>query len=837
MTSAGGQFSYSDDSVVAKVAVDFPASSSEAFGRINAEAEKLAAHLQMVSRSQGDFLRHLENMPAMQGRVLSAQKEYEQSLRRTAEYSERIAKAQGTFRSGGSGSSLPQVGGRAAPSEYVDHSQAQGGRHGTGREAPLAPADAAQMALDLEWLKQNNPRQYENVLAQRGYNNSQRAQDTEREVQDAAQNPQARPRRRSSEAAPVPEPAARQAASAHLGMGIMGDLLSEMGNPRGNLLTTALSIHNRVSAWRDRTGRNAEADTAPTSNGGEGGEGDEGEEGSAGEEGGAGSGAPKKKPMGKFAKAGLGLGVAAAGYGLVQAGGKYYQDTKNLGNMYGGGFSQGLDYQMSIQYMAMSPFLSTEQSRQIIMGALSSGYQPGKSYEMITDFLADNMKDFGLSVSDQMGMITKNIQQNGGTLSGQRQALSNAMSLASSPGNMMTFKDIVSQGTQISNTLENQGVNGDSSAQMGTAIVGMVNSSPALSQSIGSTITSALQSTTNQAALVQFAYQHGMPAGTPPTMASGYVAQLAQQGKISKGEAVAAALGSANPNQGLNALYQSVGGDAAFAGMDPNNPDLGKYGGKLYQFALGASKYGINYGQNWTQWANFIVTMMHGGNLEANATASDAKQVAQAAQSNKLGVGASLGNAVKGGLSSVGSGLHVGLGAITGAASWLGSVMFGNGDTSHAFDTMHHAEAQGQASQDNFNAATDNQQLRQWVSEYGGQKNIYVKDDKGNVTTLNEADAKQVQALTAVGSKYQLSTDKKSWATYSDAVLGNGVPGDTGQNKAGGPGGTIELSGEAKRWFVYLQNNYSNNNLAADQSYNNTQHNNPAPGGGIGGPK
>lgn len=90
------------------------------------------------------------------------------------------------------------------------------------------------------------------------------------------------------------------------------------------------------------------------------------------------------KTIGKIA---LPIGAAAGAMALVQSGGEMYQNVENLGQTHNQGFSGGLGFEMGIRSMALNPFITTEQARQITMGALNLGYT-GKEFDTVTQFMA-----------------------------------------------------------------------------------------------------------------------------------------------------------------------------------------------------------------------------------------------------------------------------------------------------------------------------------------------------------------------------------------------------------------------------------------------------------------
>jgi hypothetical protein len=106
------------------------------------------------------------------------------------------------------------------------------------------------------------------------------------------------------------------------------------------------------------------------------------------------------------------LAIAAAGYKAFDETNEFYQSERTLGLTRGGGFGEGVGYDMTIRGMALSPWLSTDQARQIVMSGLNEGYS-GKELETVTDFMAKNLKDMNISVADSVKVLRTNVEQGG----------------------------------------------------------------------------------------------------------------------------------------------------------------------------------------------------------------------------------------------------------------------------------------------------------------------------------------------------------------------------------------------------------------------------------------
>lgn len=154
----------------------------------------------------------------------------------------------------------------------------------------------------------------------------------------------------------------------------------------------------------------------------------------------------------------LPIGLAAGVLGLVEVGGQAYQSVKNIGQTHNQGFGGGVGYEMGMRMMALNPFITTEQSRQIMMGALNLGYT-GKEFDTVTQFMAQNLTDMNMSVADSVNLLNTNVVQGGASILSLGQALTSLqnMSANSTSTNQQNQQNFES----YSKNLVSQGVNGN----------------------------------------------------------------------------------------------------------------------------------------------------------------------------------------------------------------------------------------------------------------------------------------------------------------------------------------------------------------------------------------
>ena len=190
--------------------------------------------------------------------------------------------------------------------------------------------------------------------------------------------------------------------------------------------------------------------------------------------------------MGALAPLAKGLGVAGAGIAGVaainagiQKTGEWAHDMQGYGVQMGGGFSEGLAFETQIRTMAMNPFISTEQSRQIMQQALQSGYT-GKEMDTVTEFMAENLKSMNMQAAESMKMLQKNVILGGQDIESLQAQLSGNVALARE-GNLST-NDINQQFSQISGQGVDAGAGGAEAGMYAQNLIASVKSDPVLSE-------------------------------------------------------------------------------------------------------------------------------------------------------------------------------------------------------------------------------------------------------------------------------------------------------------------------------------------------------------------
>jgi len=155
----------------------------------------------------------------------------------------------------------------------------------------------------------------------------------------------------------------------------------------------------------------------------------------------------------------VGMGVAAVtgANALIQGGGQKYQELYNQGTLRGGGAMEGAKMEAGVAAMALNPFISNEQSRQVIMGALNTGAQ-GPAYDSITEFMKDNLTNLNVSVADSTKMLTTNVKEGGASVESLGIQLGTLKDAAKTGS--QTFEQLKASFIERSGSLVEQGVGG-----------------------------------------------------------------------------------------------------------------------------------------------------------------------------------------------------------------------------------------------------------------------------------------------------------------------------------------------------------------------------------------
>lgn len=235
-----------------------------------------------------------------------------------------------------------------------------------------------------------------------------------------------------------------------------------------------------------------------------------------------GAGGMVGKVAGALGPVGAGVGLALTANQLMQMGGERLQDYRNLGSTTGGGIREGMEYDAKAKMLALDPFITTAQAREVIQGSLNAG-MGGDSFDSVTGFIAKNLKDMNLQVADSVKLLQTNVEEGGMSIDQLGASLSNVNAIAKdsakSQGQLM--QDFGANTAALTNI----GVSGPQGT-IATQFMGMFNDSPLLSSVGGQILQQGLQNPVFQSSI---ANQAGMGGGLTPDVA---MQKLANSGQL-----------------------------------------------------------------------------------------------------------------------------------------------------------------------------------------------------------------------------------------------------------------------------------------------------------------
>jgi hypothetical protein len=454
-----GGFETGSDYVAAKVNIDVDGQGIQSLREMSQEIDRLRTSTEAASRTGASFVSYIQQITQAAKQATEAHRDLSAQLERTAEM-----QARGAATSGGSAQALTSS--RLAPGGYVDPWAGMGA--GMGGSRSPSPSD---VQAQIDPTRQLDPRKYLNAQAGR-YNlqsgdlpsspgqadwgsHANRVAERDRAVgqqQQATSPAQAAGGGQSGQGG-------EEGSGAHVGnYGGYGRLASNIANEMrpggGSWGGVAKALHGGMQGLGKHLSGAASGtgtDTALAAMGGSA----EGAEGM-----GIGS---------LVGGAAGGVGLALGGLAAVEKGGAMYQGYKNMGAIQGQGAGAGFASEAAIRTMALNPFLSTEQSRQIITAGLTEGYS-GKQFDTVTQFMASNLKDMNMSVAESTQLLRKNVNEGGQSVAGF--AASMAMLKKVAAGGNMSQADVNAAFAQTSGSLVDQGVDGGTASQTALGALG-----------------------------------------------------------------------------------------------------------------------------------------------------------------------------------------------------------------------------------------------------------------------------------------------------------------------------------------------------------------------------
>lgn len=166
--------------------------------------------------------------------------------------------------------------------------------------------------------------------------------------------------------------------------------------------------------------------------------------------------------LGVLGLAGGALTAGVAANAAIQAAGQQEQQYRNMGSITGQGAMAGISHEMAIRTMAMNPFLTTEQSRKIIMTALSEGYT-GQEFDTVTEYMADNLKNMNMDVAQSTAILRKNVEEGGQSI--QQLNADLAALKTSTQGGVMSLEERTQLYQQTSGQMIDMGIDASNASQ------------------------------------------------------------------------------------------------------------------------------------------------------------------------------------------------------------------------------------------------------------------------------------------------------------------------------------------------------------------------------------
>lgn len=436
-TPTPDSFDYTDDSVIARVSFDVPSSALGDVSQLTSAMSAMRTELEAISRAQSDWLEYLREIPAITEQANAA-------IRSQITLMERMGYLQGEVRPGGISGGVGGGGGAggystAAPPNFVDNFRgmvegtgAHGGGGGGGALGGLMGA--------AQTLQSQEPHTFANVNSARGEAvnpatlsvlGGAAATVLGRGTQPAGQGT----------GAPAPGSTSPQGTGAARTSSGPPDA-GQGGAPAGSTPTTdpgepspdapegqklASSLINDFRMGKLWAKLKAMGGGGAGGGGGDDGSGAPGDRGNGlgkllstigggmvsgalgGKAGGmVGNMLSKHPALGIAGAAGLGLGAVAA----TQRLGERVTDMTQVGSVQGGGAVEGVGYEISSRIMALNPFITTDQARQVMQMSLKSGFRGGEG-DTVQDFMVKNFKDMSMSFADSMDIINASVVKGG----------------------------------------------------------------------------------------------------------------------------------------------------------------------------------------------------------------------------------------------------------------------------------------------------------------------------------------------------------------------------------------------------------------------------------------
>ena len=420
MTTPGGPgFSQGDDYVAARLSIDIPDDAVEGVREITQAVEAYRTTLEAAARAEADMTRYLEQMAEASKSASTAQQNLSANLQ---QYLSLASRAGITAPSSG----VPQGG---AVNPFKGLGAGIGGMETGGMGSPTGerPPNPSDVASQLGNAQSTNPREWLNMQHARG---GVTAQDTISISPESIQELATKIARREHEereltlqTQPVPQgPEGEKlsgAAPANQRISRAGTLAGKVSNELGTgapglrgLAARGLGHLANMRKSSQAPGRagppatsGADSDIDPSTPG-------------------AGGDTPTDEGtmgLSKITKmipaVGGILTSLLAVFGGIQSGGQWVQGMRNTAGVRGGAAGEGAQVEFKARMLAMNPFITSDQARQIYQAAMSEGYADatgsGPAADNVIDFMSSNLQKMNISVADSVKMLRGQVMGGG----------------------------------------------------------------------------------------------------------------------------------------------------------------------------------------------------------------------------------------------------------------------------------------------------------------------------------------------------------------------------------------------------------------------------------------
>ena len=498
------------------------------------------------------------------------------------------------------------------------------------------------------------------------------------------------------------------------------------------------------------------------------------------------------RSLGALGIAGGALTAGVAANAAVQAGGQQIQQYRNMGSVTGDGATEGLGYEVAIRAMAMNPFLTNDQSRQIIMSALSEGYT-GQEFETVTDFMAENMKSMNMDVAQSTQILRQNVEEGGQSI--QQLNLDLAALKSSTEGGVMSLQERTQLYQQTSGSLIDMGIGGDQASAMALRSLELFEDDRTLSGAFTNILANPSDALVLQSA-----------------RSAGHSVRNAYQAKQVMGES-----GDLD-----SAIYDQLRSFAVRI-EQRNNDDLTK----RQMFNQRLQSLGINMppGESNALYEELI----------AEGSENRYQEATERFESEQFGVQEDDTNVVAQRANEFGGVVGV-MGQAVGDT--LGMLNFGffneNEDFASNFSEAYSSTGQAFQSLANTSAkgGTDGQiAALDALNEEFGANNIQIVDEEGNRFSQQGGISREGMEKITSG-EYKVRINGRDPVDIKDArqLAGEGAFDDTDQKRLGNTKVDLEISSTPELERLLRFNTRSANQQQADAGYGTAAHNNPPPG-------